>query len=132
MIERLPDGPVDFPIRFNEKLIDGEVMFTINDAVHPNIPSINVRRGDVRVLKVTNESDMDHPFHLHGFFFRILTHNGVAPERDGWLDTINLEPDDEVRLAIPFDDRVGRWMFHCHILDHGDAGMMNAVWLIDG
>ncbi len=127
-LERLPDGPVDFPIRLNEKLMDGEVMFTINDAVHPNIPVITVKNGDVRVLEVSNESDMDHPFHLHGFFFQVLAKNGVAVPADSlhWKDTLIIPAHGSAKLVSRFDEP-GSWMYHCHILEHGELGMMGEL-----
>lgn len=127
-IERLPDGPVDFPIRLNEKIIDGEMMFTINDAVHPNIPVITVKNGDVRVLEVKNESDMDHPFHLHGFFFQVLARNGAAlpPDALANKDTIIIPAKASYKLVARFDEP-GAWMYHCHILEHGEHGMMGEL-----
>lgn len=127
-IERLPDGPVDFPIRLNEKVINGEMMFTINDAVHPNIPVITVKNNDVRVLEVTNESDMDHPFHLHGFFFQVLAKNGVALGADALAnkDTLIIPPKVSFKLVARFDEP-GSWMYHCHILEHGEHGMMGEL-----
>jgi FtsP/CotA-like multicopper oxidase with cupredoxin domain len=42
---------------------------------------------------------------------------------------VNVPVDGAVRLAVLFDERPGMWMFHCHILDHADAGMMGMVHL---
>ena len=127
-IERLPDAPVDFPIRLNEKVIDGEMKFTINDAVHPNVPLIVVKNTDVRVLDVTNESEMDHPFHLHGFFFQVLAKNGVALPADALAnkDTLTVPAKTSFKLVARFDER-GSWMYHCHILEHGEHGMMGEL-----
>jgi FtsP/CotA-like multicopper oxidase with cupredoxin domain len=128
-IERLPDnGAVDLPIRLNEKLIDGEVMFTINDTVHPDIPVIKVKNGDVKVLEVSNESDMDHPFHLHGFFFQVLAKNGVAVPADALAnkDTIIVPAKQSMKMVARFDEP-GSWMYHCHILEHAEHGMMGEL-----
>lgn len=127
-LERLPDAPVDFPIVLNEKLIDGQVMFTINDAVHPNIPVITTKNGDVRVLEVKNESDMDHPFHLHGFFFQILAKNGVVLPADALAnkDTLVIPAKTSYKLIARFDEP-GSWMYHCHILEHSEHGMMGEL-----
>jgi FtsP/CotA-like multicopper oxidase with cupredoxin domain len=124
----LPDAPVDFPIRLNEKVIDGQMMFTINDAVHPNIPLISVRNGDIRVLDVTNESEMDHPFHLHGFFFQILAKNGAALPAEALAnkDTLIIPAKASYKLVARFDEP-GSWMYHCHILEHGEHGMMGEL-----
>lgn len=68
-----------------------------------------------------------HPFHVHGVRFRVLTENGALPrsENTGWKDTV-LVPG-EAEILARFDqpaDRETPFMFHCHILEHEDAGMM--------
>jgi FtsP/CotA-like multicopper oxidase with cupredoxin domain len=69
----------------------------------------------------------DHPFHLHGFFFQpIAASGGIVPE---WKDTINVPRESSLAFAVRYDDRPGMWMFHCHILDHADAGMMGMLHL---
>jgi FtsP/CotA-like multicopper oxidase with cupredoxin domain len=71
-----------------------------------------------------NKSLMDHPFHLHGFFFQVLSVNGKAPAFRSWEDVVNLPPRSTTRIAWMPDDRPGSWMYHCHILEHHEAGMM--------
>ena len=85
--------------------------------------------GDTQVWTVRNTMAWDHPFHLHGFFFQVLDVNGASPTVREWRDTTNIPVDATVRLAVKFDERPGMWMFHCHILDHADAGMMGMVHL---
>ena len=46
-----------------------------------------------------------------------------------WKDTVDIPHDRTVRLAVRFDDRPGTWIFHCHILDHADGGLLGAVHL---
>jgi FtsP/CotA-like multicopper oxidase with cupredoxin domain len=67
---------------------------------------------------------MDHPFHLHGFFFQVVSVNGEAPAFLSWEDTVNIPPRSRVRIAWLPDDRPGEWMYHCHILEHHASGMM--------
>jgi len=83
-----------------------------------------VRVGDLQVWDVVNETKMDHPFHLHGFFFQVIEVNGAPPEFLSWEDTINVPAQGRVRIAWVPDDRPGSWMYHCHILEHHAAGMM--------
>jgi len=127
-LERLADRPVDFPIKLNEVLMNGEVMFTINGAVHPDIPVISVKNGDVRTMLVSNESDMDHPFHLHGFFFQVLAKNDVPVAADALAnkDTILVPAKSSIKLISRFDEP-GSWMYHCHILEHAEHGMMGEL-----
>ncbi|MBA2660891.1 MAG: multicopper oxidase domain-containing protein [Bradymonadaceae bacterium] len=70
---------------------------------------------------------VDHPFHLHGFAFEILDRNGVAVPFRSRKDTLNLAANETVRLAVTFDGHPGRWMYHCHILEHEERGMMGEL-----
>jgi FtsP/CotA-like multicopper oxidase with cupredoxin domain len=83
-----------------------------------------VRVGDLQIWDVVNETKMDHPFHLHGFFFQVLQINGAPPAFRSWEDTVNVSAQGRVRIAWLPDDRPGSWMYHCHILEHHAAGMM--------
>jgi FtsP/CotA-like multicopper oxidase with cupredoxin domain len=83
-----------------------------------------VRVGELQVWDVVNETKMDHPFHLHGFFFQVIDVNGAPPQFLSWEDTINIPAQGRVRIAWLPDDRPGSWMYHCHILEHHAAGMM--------
>jgi FtsP/CotA-like multicopper oxidase with cupredoxin domain len=81
---------------------------------------LRARIGETHVWTITNNSSFDHPFHLHGYFFRVLDDERV-PE---WKDTVNVPVKSSIRIAIDFDERPGMWMYHCHILDHAEVGMM--------
>jgi FtsP/CotA-like multicopper oxidase with cupredoxin domain len=96
--------------------------FMINDEMHHNDKPVTV--GELQIWDIENASHMDHPFHLHGFFFQVLNVNGVAPAFRSWEDTINVPPRGRVRIAWMPDDRPGLWMYHCHILEHHAGGMM--------
>jgi FtsP/CotA-like multicopper oxidase with cupredoxin domain len=83
-----------------------------------------VKVGELQVWDVINDTLMDHPFHLHGFFFQVLEVNGAPPAFRSWEDTVNVPPKSRVRIAWMPDDRPGEWMYHCHILEHHASGMM--------
>ncbi|HEV8548819.1 MAG TPA: multicopper oxidase domain-containing protein, partial [Polyangiaceae bacterium] len=68
-----------------------------------------------------------HPFHLHGFFFQPLDTAGNPVHPLTFKDTIDIPPVTTQKLAVFYDDRPGMWMFHCHILDHAEAGMMGMI-----
>jgi FtsP/CotA-like multicopper oxidase with cupredoxin domain len=103
--------------------------FTVNGSVHTADAPVHV--GELQVWEVSNTSLMDHPFHLHGFFFQVLQINGKAPEFLAWKDTVNLPPRSTVKIAWIPDNRPGRWMYHCHILEHHEAGMMAHFDVVD-
>jgi FtsP/CotA-like multicopper oxidase with cupredoxin domain len=103
--------------------------FLIDNDLH--VVDKPVKVGELQVWELDNVSLMDHPFHLHGFFFQVLEINGKAPAYKAWKDTINLTPRTKVKIAWMPDNRPGKWMYHCHILEHHAAGMMASFEVID-
>ena len=98
------------------------VKFVINSEAHHHDAPVKV--GELQVWDVVNDTLMDHPFHLHGFFFQVVSVNGAVPAFLSWEDTVNVPPRSRVRIAWVPDDRPGTWMYHCHILEHHASGMM--------
>jgi FtsP/CotA-like multicopper oxidase with cupredoxin domain len=96
--------------------------FLVNGERHHYDQPVEV--GALQVWDVVNGSLMDHPFHLHGFFFQVLSINGEPPPFRSWEDVVNLPPRSTVRIAWMPDARIGSFMYHCHILEHHEAGMM--------
>ncbi len=88
--------------------------------------------GEKQIWTVKNDSDWDHPYHLHGFFFYVLDDNGEPVRPLARKDTVNVPMKSTVRLLVHFDERPGEWMIHCHILDHADGGLMGTVLVGDG
>jgi FtsP/CotA-like multicopper oxidase with cupredoxin domain len=105
-----------------------DVRFFINGAGFPEVPPLEAKSNDVEVWSVNNDTEMDHPFHLHGMFFRVLDMNGVPPEHDGWKDTVNVPQKKTLRFAVRYG-APGHWMYHCHILEHAERGMMGELRL---
>lgn len=103
--------------------------FRVNKEMHGMDKPVMV--GDLQVWEVSNTSLMDHPFHLHGFFFQVLEENGKSPEYKAWKDTYNLKPRTKIKIAWMPDNRPGMWMYHCHIIEHHAAGMMANFEVID-
>jgi FtsP/CotA-like multicopper oxidase with cupredoxin domain len=88
-----------------------------------------VRVGTTEIWQIENASMMSHPFHIHDVQFRILDRNGAppAPGEMGLKDTVVVAPRERVRLLLSFADYAdpdSAYMYHCHILEHEDAGMM--------
>jgi FtsP/CotA-like multicopper oxidase with cupredoxin domain len=83
--------------------------------------------GSTEVWEIANLVGMDHPFHLHGFRFQVLERNGEPEPDPTWKDTVNVPRFSSVRIVVRFEDHAGLWMFHCHILDHEDNGMMGIL-----
>ena len=98
------------------------VDFVVNKESHHRDKPVKV--GELQVWDIINDTLMDHPFHLHGFFFQVVAVNGEPPAYRPWEDTVNVPPRARVRIAWIPDDRPGEWMYHCHILEHHESGMM--------
>jgi FtsP/CotA-like multicopper oxidase with cupredoxin domain len=88
---------------------------------------VSVRLGTTEIWQIENVVAMDHPFHLHGFRFQVLDRDGVPEPFPAWKDSVNVPKHGQVRIAVQFEDFPGKWMFHCHILDHEDMGMMGIL-----
>jgi FtsP/CotA-like multicopper oxidase with cupredoxin domain len=107
--------------------VTGASTFTINGASYPNVPPIDTHVGTTEVWDLVNHSAMDHPFHLHGFPFQVVSQDGMPPPFASWEDTFNLRGHTTTRIVFRPDDRPGMWMYHCHILEHAAYGMMADV-----
>jgi FtsP/CotA-like multicopper oxidase with cupredoxin domain len=83
--------------------------------------------GATEIWQIENVVGMDHPFHLHGFQFQVLDRDGVPEPFRSWKDTVNVPKHQTVRFIVRYDNFPGMWMFHCHILDHEDHGMMGIL-----
>lgn len=89
--------------------------------------------NQVELWEIANESDMDHPFHIHGTQFQVIEREIEAkvtaePYR-AWRDTVNLKSRETVRIKLVQRFK-GIRMFHCHILEHEGAGMMGQLKVV--
>lgn len=107
-------------IVMSQGLIDGRQM---------DMHRVDIRAhlGATEIWTIQNVVGMDHPFHLHGFHFQILDRDGVREPFRSWKDTGNVPKHSSMRIVVHFDDFPGKWMYHCHILDHEDEGMMGIL-----
>ncbi|KAA1250936.1 multicopper oxidase domain-containing protein [Mycobacterium simiae] len=96
-----------------------------------------VKKGDLEIWEIDNrEALFYHPFHIHTAQFQILDRNGKPPagEEQGWKDTVLVNPLEKVRVIVRFADYADpHWpyMYHCHILDHEDMGMMGQFVVVE-
>ena len=74
-------------------------------------------------LRFVNKSFRLHPMHLHGTFFKLLTRNGVAVDEPFFRDTVLIRQQETVEIGLVPVEK-GRWMMHCHVLEHAESGMM--------
>jgi FtsP/CotA-like multicopper oxidase with cupredoxin domain len=97
----------------------------------PGINNVVPILGTVEQWTLINHSTEDHPFHIHVNDFQVMSVNGKPFHANGLQDVVVI-PKNGGRVVIrnPFDDFTGHYVFHCHILAHEDAGMMQTVDVI--
>ena len=104
------------------------MVFLINgQTFSPNRIDTQVRLNTVEDWEILNTGVMAHPFHLHVNNFQIISRNGRASPYQAWKDTVVVSPGETVRLRTRFADFIGQTVYHCHILDHEDLGMMGTL-----
>jgi FtsP/CotA-like multicopper oxidase with cupredoxin domain len=85
-------------------------------------PLFSLKRNQSVAMRVRNDTAWPHAIHVHGHHFRIVARGDGKPPLPYWWDTILMEPGDDITVAF-VGDNPGRWMIHCHMLDHQSAGM---------
>lgn len=125
-----PNSPTNFYITEEGQQ---PALFTMNQP-----PNIVVHNGTVEDWVVENRAEEDHIFHIHQIHFQVLEINGVAVNDPAVRDTVDLPywsgsgPYPSVKLRMDFRDAniVGTFVYHCHILQHEDAGMMGEIQVL--
>jgi bilirubin oxidase len=118
------------------RMMDGQMgmtmgAFTINGlSFDPLRIDATSRVGAVELWEVANPTSMDHPFHLHGTQFQVVERvsGGLARPAPwlAWKDTVNVARGETVRFKVR-QSLPGVRMYHCHILEHEDQGMMGTL-----
>ena len=120
------------------------IAFAINGGLFPMNPIVTLQVGQVEQWLLVNDSPTDHAFHIHQQHFAVIsvssgpsgTTNPFVPPTGrtyryaSLRDTINIPPDGSVTIRFRVAPELGKYVFHCHILPHEDAGMMMAVLAI--
>ena len=114
----------------------GGGQFSINGRLmNMNFVNERIELNTTEIWEVRNNSPMMHPFHVHNGQFQILDRDGVAPAANemGWKDTVKVESGELVRIIMrftDFTDEENAYMYHCHILEHEDRGMMGQFLVV--
>jgi FtsP/CotA-like multicopper oxidase with cupredoxin domain len=124
--------PVDIVLTLPPAGPDGKSEFQVNGVPFWKAAPFLAQVGETQIWTVKNETKWAHPMHLHGFFFLPLDEQLQPIRPMAWKDTLDVPIDGTIRFVVVFDERPGMWMFHCHILDHADGGLMGHVHLRSG
>jgi FtsP/CotA-like multicopper oxidase with cupredoxin domain len=103
-------------------------MFTINGEAFNHLKvNTKVALGSVEEWTIVNTSNMNHPFHLHVWPMQVVSVNGEPVKNPVWQDVVDVRYQSETVVRINFEKFKGKTMYHCHILDHEDQGMMGII-----
>ncbi len=103
----------------------GKVVWGVNGEVFdPSRVDARPEFGSTEVWEFT--TDVHHPVHLHLVHFKVLSRSGQKPlpKDAGWKDTLDVPPGQVARVLVRFDGYRGKYVFHCHNLEHEDMMMM--------
>ncbi len=106
-------------------------VFMFNDVMPPAMERFEATLGAIEEWTLENTTEMDHPFHLHGFRFQTLSIDGTPAAEPAWHDTVNVPAGAKMLIRTALEERPGTWMFHCHILEHAERGMMGELVVTD-
>ncbi len=112
--------------------------FYINGvAMNKNVINETVPLNQIEIWEVRNEMGVKHNFHIHATHFLLVERNGsntnVAANEKGYKDTVFIPPNESVKLMVKmvdYADALNPYMYHCHFLEHEDAGMMGQFSVI--
>ncbi len=105
--------------------IDGVAVPNMEEG-DPGEPLLTLERGSGAILRWRNDTAFDHPIHLHGHSFHVVSRNGAPLAQPVIRDTVLIPPQQHVDVAFVADNP-GDWMLHCHILEHQQSGMMGYI-----
>ncbi|MEZ4468492.1 MAG: multicopper oxidase family protein [bacterium] len=102
------------------------VRWRINGQSHAHEPIFTFQQGDYVRMVLDNRAGPEHPFHLHGQFFEVFPDGRPETEQPGLKDTVLVPGLSRVTVFARMENP-GKWMAHCHILEHAELGFMSEI-----
>lgn len=126
-VESLPEPQTTRQFTLNHGMGMGMVFLINGKAFEHNRIDTPVSLNTVEDWEIINTGTMAHPFHVHVNKFQVISRNGQPVPYAAWKDVVTVSPSESVRIRIPFRDYAGKTVYHCHVLDHEDQGMMGIL-----
>ncbi len=133
-VPALPEAQKVRRFQMNHGMIPGQGMaFLFNgESYQPDRIDTQVQLNTLEDWELINTGMMDHPFHVHTNAFQVLSRDGKPERYRAWKDVVLVKSGETVLIRMPFRDFPGKTVYHCHILDHEDLGMMGNLEIIAG
>jgi FtsP/CotA-like multicopper oxidase with cupredoxin domain len=123
----LRQGSIDGKMFSIQELVEKKLVWAFNGKVGmQKQPLAAIPKGRTAVINMVNKTAFPHAMHLHGHHFRVIERNGKPVTVAPWRDTELVARNEQVRIAFVADNP-GKWLFHCHMLEHVAAGMI--TWI---
>lgn len=124
------DFDIDYDVELGTDTTNG-LKYTINGKVFSQLPTLKLKTGDAVKFTYYNNTKVNHPMHLHGHFFQVLSKDGKPLTGAPIIkDTLMVKPGEKFEVAFKADN-TGRWVQHCHELHHASGGMMQGIEYTD-
>ncbi len=121
-----PEQEARFSVDFNVTPPTPPRFLLNGNLFDPSAPPLQVELGKADQWVLSSGRELGHPFHIHVNPFQIMTDDGKVV----WKDTLFIPPGKEIRIRTRYERYIGRFVMHCHILDHEDLGMMQQVEIV--
>jgi len=117
---------------FQDSASDGNAFLINGERFDPRRVNTTVKLGDVEEWRLFNPSQELHQFHIHQTDFQVVSINGKPVPFTGYRDNVFIPARGSITIRIPFRDPVmlGKFVYHCHILEHEDGGMMQVIQVV--
>lgn len=89
-------------------------------------PFFEAKLDQTIIINIVNDTRWRHAMHLHGMHFRVVKRQGVSVENAPWRDTVLMRPQEKISIGFVADNP-GKWLFHCHMIEHMAGGMV--TWI---
>ena len=117
---------------FQDSATDGDAFLINGERFDPRRVNTTVKLGDLEEWRLYNPSQELHQFHIHQTDFQVIAINGKPVPLTGYRDNVFIPARGSITIRIPFRDPVmlGKFVYHCHILEHEDGGMMQVIQVV--
>lgn len=126
-VEPLPEAQTTRQFTLNHGMGMGMVFLINGKAFDHSRIDTQASLNTVEDWEISNTGTMAHPFHVHINKFQVISRNGQPVPYAAWKDVVSVSPGETARIRIPFRDYPGKTVYHCHVLDHEDQGMMGVL-----
>ena len=120
----LREARIDDKLISIQEMVKGRMIWAFNGKTGmQKKPLTAISIGQTAIINLINSTAFSHAMHLHGHHFQVIERNGKLVTGSPWRDTELVKRNEQLRIAFVADNP-GKWLLHCHMLEHAAAGMV--------